>query len=120
MASWGNDGRRLTVVLNDNTPWYRGAWRWVVVCVVVGAAMFVGGRHVFAATTGSHRCAVVDPLANKVVLVREGDGDTRDTIIRVVGYVDNGDNISYDAFVPRWARRLVTHDTGRTLRTGCR
>lgn len=117
MASWGHNGRRLTVVLNDNAPWYRGAWRWVAVCIIVAGALVIGGR-AFAQspTTGYTRCAVVDVRANKVVMIRQGNGDT---IIRVVAYVDNGDNIEYEAHVWRFARRLVTTMHGTTLRERC-
>lgn len=69
-----------------------------------------------AGTTGWARCAVVDPRANKVIEIKQGNGDT---IIKVIGYVDAGDHIEYEHYVWRFARHLVTRLQGATLRERC-
>jgi len=129
MASWGTDKARVYVVLNDNTHTRRRRIAvGVIIAVVLFAATFIGGRHVAHAEGYSQdyveqrgstatRCAVVDVHANKVVMVKQGAGDT---IIRVVAYVDNGDNIEWEGHVWRFARRLVTQGIGTGLRRACR
>lgn len=69
-----------------------------------------------SASTGYKRCAVVDPHANKIVEVKQGSGDT---IVKVIGYVDQGGSIKYEAPVWDYAKKLVTGMKGTTLRERC-
>ncbi len=67
-------------------------------------------------STGYHRCAVVDPHANKVIEIKQGSGDT---IIKVIGYVDKGDVVQFESDVWNFAAKLVTNMNGSTLRERC-
>lgn len=83
---------------------------------LIALAVWAGMSYAQHASTGYRRCAIVDPYANKVVQIKQS---SEDTIIRVIGYVDNGDTADFEGNVWNFAAKMVTNMQGTTLRERC-